>query len=81
MISNLWYYIIIVLAVLGCARLWKNRESRSVLLAPLFSVGLVLAQMLVEVAARYHYSLIPLLLLMASFSVNSGEKLTGAGRL
>ena len=74
MISNLWYYIIIVLAVLGCARLWKNRESRSVLLAPLFSVGLVLAQMLVEVAARYHYSLIPMLILMASFSVKSREK-------
>ncbi len=68
MISNLWYYIICILAVTGCIRLWQGREDRSVLTVPLFSVGLVLAQLLVEVAARYHYSLLPMLIILASFS-------------
>jgi len=34
------------------------------LLAPLYILGLTLAQMLVEVAGRYHYSMIPMLLLL-----------------
>ena len=34
----------------------------------LFAIGLILAQLLVEVAARYHYALIPLLLLVAGYA-------------
>lgn len=34
------------------------------MLAPLYILGLTLAQMLVEVAGRYHYSMIPMLLLL-----------------
>ena len=33
-------------------------------LLPLYVLGLTCAQMLVEVAGRYHYSLIPVLLLL-----------------
>ena len=36
------------------------------LIVPLCLIGIVLAQLMVEVAARYHYCLIPMLLLMAA---------------
>ena len=39
-------------------------ERGLLLLAPLYILGLTLAQMLVEVAGRYHYSMIPMLLLL-----------------
>ena len=38
------------------------------LLAPLYCVGLTLAQMLAEVSDRYHYSLLPMLVLLAAVS-------------
>lgn len=42
----------------------RSRERGLLLLAPLYILGLTLAQMLVEVAGRYHYSMIPMLLLL-----------------
>ena len=35
-------------------------------IVPLCFVGIVLAQLLVEVAARYHYCLVPMMILMAA---------------
>ena len=70
MISNIWYYLVCILAVYGVIRLWQCQESGSVLVAVLFMIGLVMAQMLVEVAARYHYSLIPMLLLVCGYGVS-----------
>ncbi len=62
--SNIWYYFVCVLAVAGCVSAWKQNRSDSFLLVPLCVIGVILAQLLVEVAARYHYCLIPLLLLL-----------------
>ena len=62
--SNAWYYTVLLLALAG---LWALRgESGTLLLVPLYLVGLTLAQMLVEVAGRYHYSLIPMLVILAA---------------
>ena len=61
---NGFYYAALVLAGGGLVRLWRNRERSAVVLLPLYVLGLTCAQMLVEVAGRYHYSLIPVLLLL-----------------
>ena len=66
MISNVYYYFLAGLALLGAFRLWKRREQGTFLLAPLYAIGLILSQMLVEVAARYHYSIIPVFVLLAA---------------
>ncbi len=73
MISNVWYYFVCIVAIAGCLRLWKQARSDSILIVPLCMIGVILAQMLVEVAARYHYCLIPLLLLLTG-SVLEGIK-------
>lgn len=46
----------------------ENRHPR--LMAPLYVLGLTSAQMLVEVAGRYHYSLLPMLMLMAQAAIS-----------
>jgi hypothetical protein len=64
MTSNVWYYFVCIVAIAGCFRLWKQTRADSILIVPLCMIGIILAQMLVEVAARYHYCLIPMLLLL-----------------
>ena len=61
---NGFYYAALVVAGAGLVRLWRNRARSAVVLLPLYGLGLTCAQMLVEVAGRYHYSLIPVLLLL-----------------
>lgn len=61
---NSFYYAAILLAAGGLIRLWRQRSRSLVLLLPLYVLGLTSAQMLVEVAGRYHYSVIPVLLLL-----------------
>ena len=64
--ANIWYYLLCMLAVLGCVKMSKNPAGNGLLIVLLCLIGIVLAQLLVEVAARYHYCLIPMMLLMAS---------------
>lgn len=76
---NGFYYLLLLLVLWGGVELWRRGERTPVLQAPLYVLGLTLAQMLVEVAGRYHYSLIPALILAALpalFRVNGkwGEK-------
>ena len=69
-LSNIFYYGAVLLANLGAWRLWRRRrEQRFVLCLPLFALGLILAQMLVEVSIRYHYSLIPVLILLSAYGL------------
>ena len=62
--SNVWYYFVCILAVFGCVAEWTRNQRSSILLVPLCIIGVILAQLMVEVAARYHYCLIPMLLLL-----------------
>ena len=64
--SNVWYYLICLLALAGIRQMWVSDSEDSRLLVPLTLTGVILAQLLVEVAARYHYCLIPMLLLLAA---------------
>lgn len=65
-VSNIWYYLVCILAGAGCIYWGKHPEGDCMLIVPLCLIGIVLAQLLVEVAARYHYCLIPMLILMAA---------------
>ena len=65
-ISNIWYYFIILSAIAGAFNTVKRGEMNVLQLAPLYTIGLILAQMLVEVSGRYHYSIIPMLIITAS---------------
>ena len=66
--GNVWYYVLGILALWGTWRLFRNGERRTVLLAPLFILGLTLAQLLVEVSPRCHYAMLPMLVLLTAFS-------------
>lgn len=71
-----FYWACILVAVINCALLLRRAESSILMLLPIYAIGLVLAQMLVEVAGRYHYSLIPAILIMAAYM--GGKKETSA---
>lgn len=66
-VSNVYYYLLVLMALRGAFSAIKNRTQGVLQLAPLYVIGLVLAQMLVEVAGRYHYSIIPMLVITAAF--------------
>lgn len=66
LVCNVYYYALILLALWGVYSLWQRREQRVVLTVPLYVIGLTLAQMLVEVAGRYHYSIVPMLIILAA---------------
>lgn len=65
LICNGFYDLTLSLGAAGCLALWRRGERSAVLLLPLYVLGLTCAQMLVEVAGRYHYSMLPVLLLLA----------------
>ena len=75
-ICNVFYYGVFLAALAGLWRLLKSRAKDAGLLLPLFFLGLTLAHMLVEVSDRYHYSLIPILILFAAvgFARQSSEQ-------
>jgi len=73
-IGNVFYYGVIVLAVVGLCRMFRDKQRSSFLLLPLYVVGLTLAHMLVEVANRYHYSIIPMLIIFAALALGRREK-------
>lgn len=68
-LCNGFYYLCLLLALAGAVRLWKDRNRGPLLLAAIYFLGLTLAQMLVEVAGRYHYSLIPVLVMLAAYGL------------
>ena len=54
-ISNLYYYFLIVMSLISSIVQIKNRNKSLVIFICLYFIGLTLAQMLVEVHGRYHY--------------------------
>ena len=68
---NSFYYAVLLLAAGGAAVLWRRDTRCAVLLLPLYVLGLTLAQMLVEVAGRYHYSILPMLLLLGQGALSA----------
>lgn len=65
-LCNGFWYGILLLGAVGLLLGIREGERRSVQLGYLYFIGLIMAQMLVEVAGRYHYSLLPVLILLAA---------------
>ena len=65
-LCNVFYYGVFLAAMAGLFGLLRSRRLGAWQLAALYILGLTLAHMLVEVSNRYHYSLIPLLILFAA---------------
>ena len=66
LVCNGFYYAFLLLAGAGIIRLWRTGTRSAALLLPLYVLGLTCAQMLVEVAGRYHYSILPALFLLGT---------------
>lgn len=67
-ICNIFYYLLLVLSLMGIKNIIKYKERKEILLFPLYIIGLTLAHMIVEVALRYHYSIIPILIVISSYA-------------
>lgn len=68
-ISNVFYYFLIATSLLGVVKAFKNRNKSSVFIICLYTIGLTLAQMLVEVAPRYHYSATMPMVVLAAIGI------------
>ena len=75
-VCNVFYYGVFLAAIAGVLRLLRSRELGAGLLLPLYFLGLTLAHMLVEVSDRYHYSLIPILIIFAALGFTGEERRT-----
>jgi len=73
-IGNVFYYGVLLLAVCGLVGMFREKQRSSVLMLPLYVLGLTLAHMLVEVANRYHYSIIPMIIIFAALALSRREK-------
>lgn len=62
---NGFYYACALLALVGAVRMAVRGDRSALFLPVIYTVGLILAQLLVEVAGRYHYSILPMLMLLA----------------
>ncbi len=66
LMSNVYYYFLAMLALYATACLLRKSPTNVFYIVPMYVLGLTLAQMLVEVAGRYHYSIVPMLILIAA---------------
>jgi hypothetical protein len=64
-ISDLYYFAIWIQAAVTAVIMLKHAKNSVFLIAPLYVLGLTLAHMLIEVAQRYHYSMLPMLIIIA----------------
>ena len=61
-----YYYFLAMLVLYAIACPLRKSPTNVCYIVPMYVLGLTLAQMLVEVAGRYHYSIIPMLILIAA---------------
>ena len=64
--SNVFYYVCALFCLIGTRHRIERADSFSALMLPLFATGLTLAHMIVEVAGRYKYCLIPIIIVLAA---------------
>lgn len=68
--SNMFYYFLIVTSLVGVLVTIKNKNKSSLFIICLYAIGLIMAQLLVEVASRYHYSATISMIILAAFGIN-----------
>ena len=69
-ISNIFYYFLITASLVGTLVLMRNKDKSPVFIICLNFIGLTLAQMLVEVAGRYHYSATLSMIILAAIGIS-----------
>lgn len=70
-LCNGFYHAVMLLSFAAAVLLLK-RGDRSLLFLPMvFIIGLTMAQLLVEVAGRYHYSIVPMFCLLGAWFVST----------
>lgn len=65
-LCNVFYYGMVLLSLIGALRAMRRKSVSPLLMIGLFGLGLTAAQLLVEVAGRYHYAISLSFLLFAS---------------
>ena len=73
-VCNVFYYGVVLAAMAGLLRMFRSRALGAGQPLPLYVLGLTLAHMLVEVSNRYHYSIIPILIIFAAAGLCGGER-------
>jgi len=66
---NGFYHFTIILSCVALILMLKHPQNPLILLVPLYMIGLSMAQMLVEVAGRYHYSGILVFTILSSYAI------------
>lgn len=72
-LSNVFYYFLVLFSLFGAAMLFRRPVYSTAYMAPLYSIGLILAHLIVEVSGRYKYSLIPMFIIVAAFALKVPE--------
>lgn len=70
LLSNVFYYFLIAASILGAFFAYKHKHKFAIFFICLYAIGLTIAQMLVEVAARYHYSILMSMILLGAFGIH-----------
>lgn len=70
MLSNGFYLFVLGAMLWGCVLLVRHREAPLLVTVPLYYLGLTMAQMLVEVHSRYHYSLYVPMALVTAYGIS-----------
>ncbi|HHT17426.1 MAG TPA: hypothetical protein GXZ77_06930 [Papillibacter sp.] len=73
-LSNVFYYSMVLLALVGAVKAMREKSISPLLMISLFGLGLTAAQLLVEVAGRYHYSISLSLLITAACAFGKNTK-------
>lgn len=69
-LCNGFYHMTMLLAFAGAVLLLKQGDRSPLFLPMVFVIGLTLAQLLVEVAGRYHYSIVPMFCLLSAWFIS-----------
>lgn len=75
-IGRVMYMAVLLFAALGAMEAWRRRlaPNAMILICMLFFLGTALSHMLLETQVRYHYTMIPFLILLAAWTVRSWSK-------
>ena len=75
-IGRVMYMAALLFAALGAMEAWRRRlaPNAMILVCMFFFLGTALSHMLLETQVRYHYNMIPFLILLAAWTVRSWSK-------
>lgn len=69
-ISYIYYFSTVIFSILAIIKILREKYNKFIILFPLYFLGITFAQLLIEVAQRYHYSGIISLILLSAYFVS-----------